>query len=60
MSRPVYRWRVSHPEHGSADVIGATRYDAVIAAAKLWAVPWTPIARACIFEQLEEVAGHGR
>lgn len=54
--RPVYRWRVSHSEHGSAEVVGPTRYEAILAAAKIWRVPWTPIARACAYEKLEEVA----
>lgn len=30
-------------------------YEAMIAAAKLWRTPWTPIARACTFEKLGEV-----
>lgn len=55
MRRPVYRWRVTHPEHGSAEVVGANRYEAVIAAAKKWRVPWTSVARACQFENLGEV-----
>ena len=58
MSRRVYRWRVSPPP-GSAfepvEVLEAYRYDAMIAAAKLWRTPWTPIARACTFEKLGEV-----
>lgn len=58
--RPVYRWRVHHSDYPSVIVTGATRYDAMIAAAKLWGAPWTPIARACTFERLEEVAGRGR
>lgn len=53
--RAVYRWRVSHPDHGAAEVLAASRYEAMIAAAKEWRVPWTPIARACAFEKLEEV-----
>lgn len=56
MRRPVYRWRVSHPEHGSAEVVGVNRYEAILAAAKIWRVPWTPIARACVYEKLGEVA----
>ena len=53
--RPLYRWRVRHPDHATVEVVGANRYDAVVAAAKLWGVPWTPIARACTFERLKEV-----
>lgn len=52
----VFRWRVTHPGHGPAEVVGATRYEAVIAAAKVWRVPWTSVARVCVFEKLEEVA----
>lgn len=53
--RPLYRWRVTHPARGPAEVVGATRYEAVIAAAKAWGVPWTSVARACTFEKLGEV-----
>ncbi len=57
MSRPVYRWRVSPPLGSSleiVEVLGTSRYDAMIAAAKLWRTPWTPIARACTIETLGE------
>ncbi len=59
MSRPVYRWRVSPPPGSSFEadeVLGASRYEAMIAAAKLWRTPWTPIARDCTIEKLGEVA----
>lgn len=59
MSRPVYRWRVSPPPDSgfeAVEVLGASRYDAMTAAAKLWRTPWTPIARACTFEKLGGVA----
>lgn len=56
MRRLVYRWKVTHPIHGSAEVVGPTRYEAVIAAAKTWGARWTQIARECTFERLEEVA----
>lgn len=59
MSGPVYRWRVTHPERGAVEVIGPRKYEAVLAAAKLWGVPWTSVARGCYFERLEEVAGLG-
>ena len=52
--RAVCRWRVSHPEHRPVEVTGTCRYEALIAAAKLWGVPWTPIARACTFEKIVE------
>ena len=48
----IYRWRVSHPLHGSADVIGKDKLAAVIAAAKKWRVPWSSIARQCSFDKL--------
>lgn len=55
--RPAnYRWNVTHPQHGTTSVFGAVQYDAVIAAAKKWHVPWTTIARDCSFEKLERVA----
>ena len=61
MSRPVYRWRVI-PPLGSGfevvEVLGASHYEAVVAAAKIWRTPWTQIARTCTadsFEKLGEV-----
>lgn len=56
MRGPLYRWRVRHPDHAPAEVVGVNRYDAVVAAAKCWGARWTQIARECIFERLEEVA----
>ena len=53
---PVYRWHVTHPDHDPAEVVGRKKYNAVIAAAKVWRVPWTSVARACTFENLGEVA----
>lgn len=58
MRRPVYRWRVTPPaslEAAPVEVVGATRYEAVTAAARIWRVPWSSIARECGFERLEEV-----
>lgn len=58
MSRRAYRWRVSPPPGSSfetVEVLGASRYEAMIAAAKLWRTRWTLIARACTFERLGEV-----
>ena len=66
MSGPVYRWRVTDPprpvasagpERGAVEVIGPRIYEAALAAAKLWGVPWTSVARGCYFERLEEVTG---
>lgn len=53
---PLFRWRVTHPGHEPAEVVGRKKYNAVIAAAKKWGVPWTTVARACAFEKLGEVA----
>lgn len=61
MSRRVYRWRVAPPPNSdfeAVEVLGASRYEVVIAAAKIWRTPWTQIARACTadsFERLGEV-----
>lgn len=38
---------VRHEEHGETTVNGVNKYDAVTAAARIWGVPWTSIARAC-------------
>ena len=57
MTRTLYRWRIVPPHKYGIDaveVIGASRYEAVIAAAKLWRTPWTPIARTCTLEKLGE------
>lgn len=57
MTRPVYRWRVAPPPHYGMDaveVLGASRYEAIVAAAKLWRSPWAPLARVCTFENLGE------
>ena len=51
---PVYKWRVAHPEYGVVNVAGADKLEAVQAAARLWRVPWTTIARICEFEKLGE------
>ncbi|WP_195199250.1 hypothetical protein [Faecalispora jeddahensis] len=55
-----YRWNVTHPQHGTVSVLGSVQYDVVIAAAKKWHVPWTAIARDCVFEKLERVAADGQ
>ena len=54
--KTVYRWKVTHPTHGAAEVVARDKYNAVIAAAKTWGARWTQIARECTFERLEEVA----
>ena len=57
MTRPVYRWRVAPlPHYGmdAVEVLGVSCYEAIIAAAKLWRSPWTPLARVCTFENLGE------
>lgn len=62
MSRRVYRWRVSPPsgyDFEAVEVLGASRYEAMIAAAKIWRTPWTSIVRACTFEKLGEVIENG-
>lgn len=55
MSRRVYRWRVAPPPNSDfevVEVLGASRYEAMIAAAKIWRTPWTPIVCLCAFEKL--------
>lgn len=58
MSRRIYRWRVSPPPGSgfeTVEVQGASRYEAVIAAAKLWRTPWTQIARTCTADTFEKL-----
>ena len=50
--KPIFRWTVFHKTHGAADVTGADKRYAVIAAARLWGVPWTSIARECEVKRL--------
>lgn len=45
---------VRHPAHGEITVNGRRKYDAVIAAAKKWGVPWSKIARECEYIVLAE------
>lgn len=54
MERKNYRWRVSHQEHGTVEVVAPDRLKALTTAAKGWGVAWTPIARACSIEMLGE------
>lgn len=48
-----YKWKVTHPERGSVEVVAATRYEAVTKAAKEWGERWTQIARTLTVERLE-------
>lgn len=53
----MQKWRVAHPDHGEKIVEAPDRLRALTTATKAWGVPWTPIARACTIEKLED--GHG-
>ncbi len=55
MTKETYRYRVTHPDLGTAEVTGADKLHAIHAAAKKWGVPWTGIARACTYERLGPV-----
>ncbi len=54
--RPLHEWKITHPAHPLTIVSAATRYDAIIAAAHLWGVPWTSVARESTYTDLGEVA----
>ena len=52
MEKTLYLYRVTHPEHGQAQVEAIDRLRAISRAAGTWGVPWTTIARECICERL--------
>lgn len=57
MKQTIYKWKITHPEYGTVETTGPSKYEAVIAAAKIWRVPWSSVARACTFEKIGEVPG---
>lgn len=50
----MFRWRVTHPELGSVEVIAPERLKALTTASRQWKARWTHIARACTIEKLGE------
>lgn len=50
----TFKWRVTHPELGTVEVIAPERLKALTAAARTWKQRWTQIARACTVERLGE------
>ena len=57
MEKTLYLYRVTHPEHGQAQVEAIDRLRAISRAAGTWGVPWTTIARECTCERLGPRAG---
>lgn len=51
----MFRWRVTHPDLGSVEVIAPERLKALTTASRQWKVCWTHIARACTIEELGNV-----
>lgn len=49
-----FRWKVTHPELGTVEVIAPDRLKALTKASKVWKQRWTQIARACTVERLGE------
>ncbi len=52
-----YWWRITPPPEvkgGPVIVSGPRKYEAIIAAAKIWGVPWSKIATAARYERLGE------
>lgn len=47
-----FRWKVTHPELGTVEVIAPDRLKALTKASKEWKQRWTQIARACTIEKL--------
>jgi len=50
-----FRYRVTHPTHGTHEAAAEDKLRAIHAAAKAWGVPWTSVARECEYERLEAV-----
>lgn len=42
---PMKLYLVRHPEYGEETVNGRTKYEAVLAVARKWRVPWSRLAR---------------
>lgn len=58
--RPLTLHLVRHEDGREVTVNGRSKYEAVTAAARVWGVPWTSIARKCEFIELineSEVSG---
>lgn len=49
-----FRWKVTHPELGTVEVIASDRLKALTIASREWKQRWTKIARACTIERLGE------
>ena len=56
----VKTYLVKHAKYGEITVKGVNRYEAVIAAAKAWRVPWSQIARECEYIVLDEGGAEGK
>lgn len=57
-SAPMKLYLVRHPEHGTETVNGHTKYEAVLALARKWKIPWSRLARECEFTVLVEEGEH--
>lgn len=57
MSEVKYKWRVTHPELGTVEVLALDRLRAMTAAAMQWQQRWTLIARDCEIVKLEGANG---
>ena len=51
----LIRYRVWHPVHGEVHVEAASRYWAVVEAARDWGLRWTTIAKNCTVTELGAV-----
>lgn len=47
-----FRWKVTHPELGTVEVIAPDRLKALTRASKEWKQRWTQIARDCTIERM--------
>jgi len=55
MDKLMFEYTVTHPVHGMERGKAADKLGAVQAAAKLWGVSWTSIARECDIKKGKEI-----
>ena len=60
MSKTIFNWIVYHSDYPPAHVTGPDKLSAVAAAAKIWRVPWTSIARGCAFKRGKALEERGQ
>lgn len=52
-----YIYSVSHPEHGTVEVLADDRLHALVTACNQWGVRWPAVARACTIQIIGKSPG---